>query len=195
MARDISETTSRAIRITGQLEHDRLVRALQTIFNRHESLRTTFATNQLHSVRDSKPVQLIAASKTIEVPVFDLSQEPWTQHEGRIRELAQATVQRPFDLTLGPLLRTTVFRLGECDHVLLVNVHRIICDDSSLQILIHELWCAYQAYANEQTWSKTPLKIQYADYALRQRELFGKETISAYVDYWRQNLRGAPVLI
>ena len=192
---DISETTSRAIRITGQLEHDRLVRALQTIFNRHESLRTTFATNQLHSVRDSKPVQLIAASKTVEIPVFDLSQEPWNQREARVRELAQATVQRPFDLTVGPLLRTALFRLGECDHVLLVNVHRIVCDDSSLQILIHELWSAYQAYANGQAWSKGPLEIQYADYALRQRELFRSESISGDVDFWRQNLQGAPVLI
>jgi amino acid adenylation domain-containing protein len=192
---DVSETTSRAIRITGGLQHDLLVRAVQTIINRHESLRTTFATNQLHSVRDSKPVQLIAASKTIDVPLIDLSQEPSSQREARARELAQATVQRPFDLTLGPLLRPTVFKLGECDHMLLLDVHHIVCDHSSLQILIHELWSAYEACANGHVWSSAPLDIQYTDYALRQRELFGNETIGADVDFWRQNLQGAPALI
>jgi amino acid adenylation domain-containing protein len=190
---DASGTISRAIKITGELKHDLVQRALQAIVNRHESLRTTFATNQLYSVRDSKPVQLIAANRTLEIPVIDLSHEPLNQREAKARDLAQSAAQRPFDLTLGPLLRATLFRLGEGEHVLLLSVHRIICDDSSLQILIDELWAAYKAFANEGAWSNVPLHIQYADYALWQRTLIEDE--SPAFDFWRANLQGAPTVI
>ncbi len=191
---DASGTLSRAIKITGQLKLDLMQRALQAISNRHESLRTTFATNQHYSDRDSKP-QLIAANRTIEISLIDLSHDPVNQREAKARELAQAAAQRPFDLTLGPLLRATLFRLGETEHVLLLSLHRIVCDDSSLQILIDELWTGYKAFANQGVWSNSPLEIQYADYALWQRKLNENASISAALDFWRAKLRGAPTVI
>jgi len=192
---DVSGTISRAIKITGLLRQDLIVRALQAIVNRHESLRTTFATNQLNSVRDSNPAQLIATNSTIEVPVFDLSNEPVNQRERKARDLAQSAAQRSFDLTLGPLVRATLFKLSEYEHVLLLIVHRIVCDDSSLQILIDELWSAYGAYANEGPSSDFPPHIQYADYASWEAKQTEDETTRAALDFWRVSLQGAPTVI
>jgi amino acid adenylation domain-containing protein len=192
---DASGTVSRATKITGQLKPEWIRRALQEIINRHDSLRTTFATNQLNSVRDSKPAQLIAANREVEVPVVDLSHEPFNQRETKARDLARSAVQLPFDLTLGPLLRATLFKLGECEHVLLLNLHRIVCDDSSLQILIDELWSAYNAFADEDVSSKPRLHIQYADYALWQRKLIEDEKTESALDFWRAHLQGAPTVI
>src|SRR5215510_4161770 len=87
---DASGTISRAIRITGPLKQDLLERALQAVIGRHESLRTTFATNQLNSVKDSKPVPLNAPQRTVEFPVIDLSYEPMNQREAKARDLAQS---------------------------------------------------------------------------------------------------------
>ena len=191
---DASGTISRAIKITGLLKHELIERALQAIVNRHESLRTTFATNQLHSLRDSKPVQLIASNRTVEVPVIDLSHEPVNDRVTKGRDLAQAAAQQPFDLTLGPLVRVSLFRLGEREHVLLLSLHRIVCDDSSLQILIGELWSAYGAFANECEWSNCAPHIQYADYASWEAKQ-EDETTDRALDYWRVSLREAPTVI
>ena len=191
---DVSGTISRAIKINGLLRQDLIARALQAIVNRHESLRTTFATNQLNSVRDSNPAQLIATNSTIEVPVFDLSNEPVNQRETKARDLAQSAAQRSFDLTLGPLVRATLFKLSECEHVLLLSLHRIVCDDSSLQILINDLWSAYDALTNEEEWSHSPLHIQYADYASWEEKQVEDKTSSA-LDFWQTNLQSAPTVI
>lgn len=192
---DASGAISRAIRITGPLKQDLLKRSLQAVINRHESLRTTFATNQLNSVKDSKPVQLIAPQRTVDIPVIDLAQESVNQREARARDLAQSAAQQPFDLTLGPLVRAILFRLDEREYVLLLNLHRIVCDDWSLQILIDELWAAYKAFANGEAWSISSPPIQYADYALWQRKLFANENTGPAFDFWRANLQGAPAVI
>ena len=192
---DASEAISRAIKLTGPLKRDLLERSLQAVISRHESLRTTFATNQLDSVKDSKPVQLIAPQRTVDIPVIDLSQEPVNEREAAARGLAQRAAQQPFDLTLGPLVRAVLFRLDEGEHVLLLNLHRIICDDWSLQILIDELWAAYKAFANGEAWSSSALPLQYADYVLWQRKLFTDESTGPAFDFWRANLQGAPTVI
>src|SRR6185369_17222774 len=183
------------IRIMGELKPDLLQGALQAVVGCHESLRTTFATNQLHSIKDSRPVQLIAQQTTIEIPVIDLSHHPANEREAKAEDLARSAVQRPFDLTLGPLLRASLFRLDESEHVLLLSLHRIVCDDSSLEILIDELWAAYKAFAKGSVWSNPPAPVQYADYALWQRRLFDDESSRPAFDFWRANLQGAPTVI
>ena len=191
---DASGTVSRAIKITGHLRPELLVRALQAVGNRHESLRTTFATNQLNSVRDSKPVPLIAPHKVFEIPIIDLTHGSLAEREAKAQALAQSAAQRPFDLTLGPLVRATLFRLGEAEHVLLLSLHRIVGDDSSLQILLDELWSAYKA--KDDSWSNLPLHVQYADYAWWQRKLISEDdSTSRAVDFWRAHLQGAPTVI
>ncbi|HEY6122255.1 MAG TPA: amino acid adenylation domain-containing protein, partial [Pyrinomonadaceae bacterium] len=192
---DFSANIARGIRIKGFLQADVLERSLQALISRHESLRTTFATDQLSSVRDSKPVPLIAAERAVEISLEDLSAEPLHQREARARDLARRAAQRPFDLTLGPLLKVALLRLEEHEHILLLTLHRIVCDDLSLQILIDELWSAYTAFANQSAWPILPLQIQYADYAAGQRRLVEDERTKPALDFWRANLTGAPAVI
>jgi aspartate racemase len=192
---DASGTISRGIKITGLLKLDLIRPALQAIVNSHESLRTTFATNQLNSVRDSTPVQLIASNTTVEVEVVDLSHEPLNQREIRARILARSAAQRPFDLTLGPLLRTILFKFAPTEHVMLLSLHRIVCDEASLNILIEELWSSYSAFATGTVWMPVPLQIQYQDYAAWQRRFITEESIKPDLEFWREKLQGAPAVI
>lgn len=190
---DASGNVSRAVRIPDRVDQDLLQRALLAVISRHESLRTTFATNQLDSIKDSKPEPLIAPQRPVEIQFIDLSHEPVDEPEAKARALAGSAAQQPFDLTLGPLLRAILFRLSEREHILLLSLHRMVCDDWSLQILFDELWAAYQTLASGRAWSNSPLPIQYADYASWQRKLFADE--STAFDFWRANLQGAPTVI
>lgn len=191
---DVSANISCGIRILGDLTPDLLQRSVQSSINRHESLRTTFATNQLAAVRDSKPVQLIAATRTNELPVLDLSSEPLNQREAKALALAKDAAQQPFDLTLGPLLRATLLKLGAQEHILLLCLHRIVCDDYSLKILIEELFVSYSALARA-SGQISPLQIQYADYATWQRQLIEEESFKSALEFWRAKLQGAPGVI
>ena len=190
---DVSANISRGIRIKGALNRDLLQRSLQALIRRHESLRTTFAINQLHAVKDSKPVQLVATNSWVGIQFIDLSLEP--EVEIKARDLARSPAETPFDLTLGPLLRATLLRLNEREHVLLLSLHRIVCDDRSLEILTDELWAAYGALVKEEPWAIAPLQFQYEDYALRQRQLIEEETFQPSLDFWRAKVQGAPSVI
>ena len=179
---DVSLNICQAVRVKGDLRHDLLERCLSQVISRHESLRTTFAINQLHAVRDSKPAPMVSASNTLDISLIDLSAEPETAEN-----LARAAAQQPFDLTLGPLLRVTLIKLALREHVLLLCAHRIVCDEVSLQILLAELWSAY----SENGGTPKPLPIQYADYAAWQRSSIAGTDL----EFWRTRLHGAPVVI
>ncbi|MEN3328879.1 MAG: hypothetical protein V7638_3686, partial [Acidobacteriota bacterium] len=174
---DASLNISLAVVVKGDLRPDHLEQSLTQVISRHESLRTTFAINQLHAVRDSKPVPMVTANSKPEISWIDLSAEP--------ENVARAAAQQPFDLTLGPLLRVTLIKLAPREHVLLLTAHRIICDEASLQILFAELWSAYS--------ESTPpaLPIQYADYAAWQRDSIAGTDL----EFWRTKLHGAPAVI
>ena len=176
---DASLNVSRAVVINGDLKQDLLEQSLTQVISRHESLRTTFAINQLHAVRDSKPAPMVTANSRIEISVIDLSAEP--------ADLARAAAQQPFDLTLGPLLRVTLIELAPREHVLLLTAHRIVCDEASLEILFREFWSAYSK--NHST--PPPLPIQYADYAVWQRT----SVAGTDLEFWRTTLHGAPAVI
>ncbi|HKY29531.1 MAG TPA: condensation domain-containing protein, partial [Pyrinomonadaceae bacterium] len=190
---DVSANISRAIRIRGALNRDLLQQSLQALIRRHESLRTTFAINQLHAVKDSKPVQLVATNSWVGIQFIDLSLEP--EVEIKARDLAKSSAQTPFDLTLGPLLRATLLRLNEREHVLLLSLHRIVCDDRSLEILTDELWAAYGAFVKEEPWAIATLQFQYEEYALWQRQLTEEETFQPSLGFWRAKVQGAPSVI
>ncbi len=178
---DASLNISRAVKVKGDLRQDLLEEALRGIINRHESLRATFAINQLHAGRDSKPVQMISANRAIEISLVDLS-----SGQEKLEDLACAAAQRPFDLTLGPLVRVTLFRLGSREHVVLLSAHRMVCDDASLQILLDELWPSR---------TLPPLPIQYADYAAWQRKSIADESIKPSLEFWQEKMRDAPAVI
>jgi len=192
---DTSGNITRGQRIKGELKPDLLQRSLRTLVNRHEALRTTFATKQLHAGFDSKPVQLVAETSVIELSIVDLSLHSPVERELRTRELRCEVGQHPFDLSMGPLLRAVLVKLGEHEHVLLLTLHRIISDESSMEILLEELWQTYSDCEQGNIHELTPLPIQYADYAFWERSELNGEALRRLGEHWQAKLRATPAIL
>ena len=173
---------SQAIRVRGSLDTRALAQAIDTIISRHESLRTTF-----QSV-DGWTRQIIAERLTMELHIRDLNHLGESERETEARRLASEEARRPFDLAAGPLMRASLLRLTEDDHVLLLTMHHIISDGWSLGILTRELGTLYEAYSAGQPSPLPELLIQYADYALWQREWLQGEVLEKQLAYWRERL-------
>lgn len=177
-----------ACRLKGPLQVEALERALRALGARHETLRTTFASDE------GSPVQLVAPQAGIELPVVDLA--GWSS-EDRDRELSSLLAQeaaRPFDLARGPLWRARLYRLGPDEHVLLQCLHHIVSDAWSLVVLFRELGALYAAYSAGQAASLPELPVQYADYAQWQRESLRGQKLEQELSYWRRKLEGLPTL-
>src|SRR5439155_1114562 len=108
------------------------------------------------------------------------------------RALAEAA--QSFNLATGPLLRTTLLRLGDEDHVLLVTMHHIVSDGWSIGVLVREMRALYPAYAEGTPPALAPLPVQYADFALWQRGWLEGEVLEQQLGYWRERLAGVPAL-
>jgi len=173
------------VRLSGPIDVAALERSLNELVRRHESLRTCFVEN------GGEPVQVILPSKTINIVVEDLSQDDETELERRLEE----EEQQPFNLATGPLLRVRLFRLSENEHVLAATMHHIISDGWSLSLLTKELGQIYSAYAKDEPAPLTELEVQYADYAVWQREWLQGEFLEQELSYWREQLHGAPAVL
>ncbi len=173
-----------AIRLTGALDVSALEQSVQEMFNRHEALRTTFSTVE------GQAVQVIAPSLKLALPVIDLSETAEAQREEQARLLAQEEARRPFDLSQGPLFRARLLQLGKQDHVLLMTLHHIVSDGWSMGVMYHELSVLYQAFCNSQPSPLADLSIQYADYAVWQREWLKGEELERQISYWKKQLEG-----
>ncbi|HWS56093.1 MAG TPA: amino acid adenylation domain-containing protein, partial [Pyrinomonadaceae bacterium] len=174
-----------AARLGGPLDVCALERGLNEIVRRHESLRTTF-----QSV-DGLPVQVILPSLTLKLPVTELRGFGEAEKRAEVRRRADEEARRPFDLTRGPLLRASLLRLCEQEHVILLTMHHIVSDGWSTGLLIRELGALYAAYARGEESPLAELPIQYADYAVWQRERLRGEALEAQLSYWRRRLAGA----
>ncbi len=173
----------------GPLNLDALERSLNEIVRRHGSLRTTFQTIA------GEPVQVIAEPQPLPLAVIDLSPLPATERETEAQRLANEEARQPFDLTRGPLLRVRLLRLADTEHVLLLTMHHIISDGWSIGVLGRELAALYAAYSVGQSSPLGDLPIQYADFAVWQREWLRGEVLEKQLGYWRQQLGGElPVL-
>ena len=173
----------------GPLNLAALERTLSEIVRRHESLRTTF-----HSI-DGEPVQVIAEPQPQKLEVIDLSDLPEPEREAEAERMADEEAQQPFDLTRGPLFRFRIVRLAEEQHILLLTMHHIISDGWSLGVFGHELATLYQAYTTGESSPLPELTIQYADFAVWQREWLRGEVLERQLAYWREQLGGElPVL-
>ena len=188
---DVSQNISPGIRVKGGLSHDRLQQALQQVVDRHESLRTIFATAELNATFDSKPRQLITERVEVPLNITDLSGSP----QERVRAFARTEAQRPFDLKLVPLLRASLIKLDDRDHLLLVTLHRIVGDEWSMEVLFRDLWECYRALAREETPQLPELPIQFADYASWQRNSVDEKSFNEHRNYWHAALQGSPAVI
>ncbi len=174
--------------LKGQLDTSTLERTLNEIIRRHESLRTTFTQSE------GAPRQVIAPELKLTIPIFDLTVLPAAERETEASLRAKEDAQRPFDLGAGPLLRATLLRLGDDEHVLLLTMHHIISDGWSMGVLVSEVGIFYEAFATGRPSPLPELSIQYADYAVWQREWLQGAVLEKQLDYWKQQLGGAETL-
>ena len=175
-----------ALRLSGPLVPALLARTLNEVARRHEILRTSFRT------ADGQPVQSVAAEPALPLPQVDLS---GLAPEVRKREAARWAGARPFDLTRGPMLRTTLLRLEEREHRLLLDIHHIVADRWSLGIFRREIGAVYAAFSLGEASPLPDLPLQYADFALWQRRWFTGEILETELAYWRRQLAGAPTVL
>ena len=177
------------MRLNIPLDRGALERSLQEIVRRHESLRTTFTT------QDGEPVQVVAPAQTFNLEAVDLRSLPAGEREAEAHRLAIFDAQRPFSLTNGPLLRVTLIQLGVNDHILLLTMHHVISDGWSMNVLVRELSALYGSYALGRPSPLEELPVQYADFAVWQREWLAGEVLERQLEYWRGKLGDAPGLL
>src|SRR5256884_1704243 len=178
-----------ALRLTGTVHLSALQQTFNEIIRRHEVLRTTFASI------NGEPLQIISPHATVKLPVLELSELPENERETEARRLSSHEAQQPFDLSRGPLFRIQLLRLSPTEHILLCTMHHIVSDGWSMGILIREVAALYEAYSQHQPSPLPELAIQYADYALWQREWLSGEVLELQLSYWREQLRGAPAVL
>ncbi|MGH9928698.1 MAG: amino acid adenylation domain-containing protein, partial [Pyrinomonadaceae bacterium] len=178
-----------AIRLDGVPDTAALERALGEIIRRHEILRTTISTI------DGNPVQVIAAPSEFELQVTDLGSLRKEDREPEALRLAAAEARWSFDLSRDRLFRPALIRLSEHQHILILTMHHMISDGWSFGILIEELSALYTSFCDSKPLSLSDLTIQYADFALWQREQLQGEKLESLLSYWKTQLDSAPAVI
>lgn len=182
-------TVRTALRLAGGVDHAALRRAVNEVVRRHESLRTTF------TLQDGAPVQVIADSLVVDLPVVEVQGSTHAQREAALSRCSEEELARPFDLERGPLFRTSLLRLGPDDHVLLVTLHHIVADGWSLGVLLRELSALYPAFARGEPSPLPELAIQYADYAVWQHEQMATPALRGQLAHWREEVADLPALV
>jgi amino acid adenylation domain-containing protein len=178
-----------ALRLFGQLNIVALQSSINEIIRRHEALRTNFA------IVGDQPVQVIASTLSFQLPVVNLLHLSESQREIEAKRLATVEANRPFNLEQEPLLRGEVLQLGETEYVLLLTMHHIISDGWSLGVFVRELTELYQAFCTGKPPVLPELPVQYADFALWQRQWLTGEILETQLHYWKEQLKNAPNLL
>ncbi|MEG3890353.1 amino acid adenylation domain-containing protein [Microcoleus sp. Z1_A1] len=179
-----------AIRLKGKLNVAVLEQTFNEIVNRHEALRSTFTEVQ------GQPVQVIAPPVSrLLLPVIDLREVPQSDREAAVKQLSAKEAQQPFDLERGPLLGTSLLQLSEEEYVLLLTMHHIVSDGWSIGVLARELAAIYEALSAGNQPQLPELPVQYADFAIWQRNWLWGEVLQTQLAYWKQQLEGAPPLL
>jgi amino acid adenylation domain-containing protein/non-ribosomal peptide synthase protein (TIGR01720 family) len=182
-----------AVRLSGALDVRALTDSLDEIVRRHEVLRANFVEI------DGEPRQIAAPDFRLAIPLLELPDE------GKALQLAAEEARRPFDLQRGPLIRATLIRLNDLDHILLLTLHHIAADGWSMTVLVRELATLYNAFSTGRPCPATEgsvegpllpgLPLQYADFAAWQREQLQGEVLESQLAYWKEQLGGKlPVL-
>ncbi|HZO72941.1 MAG TPA: amino acid adenylation domain-containing protein, partial [Ktedonobacteraceae bacterium] len=177
------------LRLTGPLQRQALHESLHLLIGRHESLRTTFES------QNGQPVQRIHPPEPLPMPCLDLSTLPADQRATETTRLAAQEAERLFDLSQGPLLRTWLLHLEEQVQVLLVTMHHIITDAWSLTIFLRELATLYEAQVRATPVELAALPIHYADFALWQRRWLQGGQLARQLTYWQRQLQNAPAAL
>ena len=179
----------KAIYIEGRLDVAALQGALDHIVARHESLRTIF------DLVDGTPVQVISESRSVDLPVIDLSKIPALEREAEAKRLLRMEAERPFDLSCDLMLRVALIKLDEQEHIFFLAMHHIASDGWSIEVLFQELAKFYRAFLDGKPSPLPDLPIQYADFAVWQRQWLQGQILDTQLSYWKRKLDGAPPIL
>ncbi|WP_031281687.1 condensation domain-containing protein, partial [Photorhabdus temperata] len=177
-----------ALRLRGQLNISVLQQALDTLFSRHEALRSIFI-----SVDGQPQVKLLTSDNRVPLVQHDL--RGISDAEVILERLSTEEIYTPFVLSKGPLTRACLIQLTDSEYQFLLTQHHIVSDGWSVSVLMRELSVLYTAFLAEQPNPLLPLTIQYPDYAAWQNQWFTVKRLQAQSDYWRMMLADAPVLL
>ncbi len=177
------------LRLAGDLDVPLLQAAFAALVDRHEALRTGFV------AVDGLPRQVIAPRLRPPLSAVDLRAVSAPRREAAALALLARAARRPFDLARGPLVRMLLVRLADADWRLLLDLHHIVSDGWSNDVLLRELGVLYAAFAAGRQSPLAELPIQYADFAVWQRGAQRAEALAAEAAYWRGRLAGAPPLL
>jgi amino acid adenylation domain-containing protein len=174
------------VRLSGSLNFEALEQTFSEIIRRHEILRTTFR------AVNTQPVQIIHPPAKFELPLVDLGSLTRQQAESEAARLAQEEILRVFDLTKGPLVRPTLLRINDQEHIIICTMHHIVGDGQSFEVVIVEMSQIYSAFSEGQPSPLPELTLQYVDYAAWQRQWLRGEELEKRLGYWWQQLADAP---
>jgi len=178
-----------AVRLEGALNIDALKGALNAIVERHEILRTTYA-----MLNDGIPEQIIGTDQPVNMPVLDVSDLAENQRADAVQRIAADLKGRPFDLRKDTPLRLALIKLNLRAHVLVAVKHHIASDGWSSGVFLRELSVLYESQTRGQPNPLAELPIQYADYAVWQREWLHGDVLGKQLAYWKGRLQNVPVL-
>jgi amino acid adenylation domain-containing protein len=179
----------RAIRIHGALDVTALRQSLDAIVDRHEVLRTNIVTV------DGEPAQIVRESRPVQFLTSDLRILPAAEREQEVQRLLSMEARQPFNLFSDLILRGTLIQLADDEHVLAMTTHHIASDGWSSGVLIQDLAAFYRAFSKGEPCSLPDLPIQYADFAVWQRQSLQGEILDNHLSYWSRQLKGAPSLL
>jgi amino acid adenylation domain-containing protein len=177
-----------AVRLCGSLDVAALTSALDGVIARHEVLRTAYQSEH------GRPWQLIDAATPGKVDVVDVSTLPVDEREREVARLVETEAHEPFDLQSGPVLRRTLLRCADHEHVLLVTVHHIAFDGWSHGLFVHELAELYASQVEGREAKLSALAVQYGDYAAWQQQWLSGDVLDEQRAFWVERLGDLPQL-
>ncbi len=173
---------SNAVKMSGTLHKEILIKSLKEVIARHESLRTTFKNV------DGSPVQVINPSVEVTLPEMDLRHIPQKEQEQYLNKCLKEEARFIFNLEKGPLFRFCLFVTGENEYVYSMVIHHIISDAWSNAIFVGELFRFYEAILKGENLKLPELPIQYSDYSFWERDWLKGEALEELMSYWRKQL-------
>ncbi|MEM9218553.1 MAG: amino acid adenylation domain-containing protein [Cyanobacteria bacterium P01_F01_bin.150] len=171
------------LHLKGQLDHPALQTSLNQLVARHEPLRTRL------EQQGSTPLQRIDVPSSMDLPLVDLSPVPRERQVIDLHSHLRQANEHSFNLEAEPPIRAQLFALSETEHVLLILLHHIASDGWSLRVLAQDLSALYEAALLNQPSRLSPLPIQYADFAMWQRQGLQGETLEEQLNYWKTKLQ------
>ena len=179
----------RVVRITGDYKPPAMEAAYEALVARHEIFRTVLR------MVDGRPVQHILPPRPFRILEVDLSGLPATLRTNELERWIASEVRRPFDLVHGPMLRAILVRLGPSEYTQIQTEHHLVHDGWTQGVMLDDLLALYTGFAENRRVTLRPLPIQYADFAVWQREWLTGEVLERELSYWKEQLAGMPPVL